>query len=148
MHQRLWYRWIAKNDLIKHRKQECPNRIVHCKLCNEEGKHSVIVGEHIQTCPNLTLECPNKCKEKVKRKDIEEHRKECPLEIVDCPFKEAGCEVRLPRKHLEKHEASSIQSHLRLNMTTTDTVNTPLANFNTAMAAVSRERIRTKKKSR
>ncbi len=98
------------------------NRIVHCKLCNEEGKHSVIVGEHIQTCPSLSLECPNKCNEKLKRKDIEEHRKECPLEEVDCPFKEAGCEVRLPRKDISEHEASSMQSHLRLNMKATAAV--------------------------
>ncbi len=105
---------------------------MHQRLWNEEGKHSVIVGEHIQTCPNVILACPNKCNEKIMRKDIEEHRNECPLEKVDCPFKEAGCEVRLPRKDISEHETTSMQSHLRLNMTAT-------ANVNTAMATVTRE---------
>ena len=111
-------RGLLKNDLKQHCKQECPNRIVHCKLCNEEGKHSVIVGRHKHTCPNVILECPNKCDKNIKRKDIRKHRNECLLEIVDCPFKEAGCEVRLPRIDTEDHEASSMQSHLRLAMTT------------------------------
>ena len=48
-------RGLLKNDLKQHCKQECPNRIVHCKLCNEEGKHSVIVGRHKRTCPNVIL---------------------------------------------------------------------------------------------
>ncbi len=113
---------LLRKDLKQHCKQECPNRKVHCELCNEEGKISVIVGEHIQTCPNFILECPNKCNEKVKRKDVEEHRNECPLEIVDCSFKEAGCEERLLRKDILEHEASSMQSHLRLTMTTMATV--------------------------
>ena len=138
---------LLRKDLIKHCKQECPNRIVHCKLCNKEGKHSVIVGDHRQTCPNVILACPNKCDKNIKRKDIEEHRKECPLEEVDCPFKEAGCEVRLPRKDIaehrnecpfeevdcpfkeagcevrlprkdiSEHEASSRRNHIRLTLT-------------------------------
>ncbi len=118
---------LLRKDLEHHCKQECPNRIVHCELCNEEGKHCRIVGRHKRTCPNVIVACPNKCNEKLKRKDIEEHRKECPLEIVDCPFKEAGCEVRLPRKNISDHEASSMQNHLRLTMTTMVTANTALA---------------------
>ncbi|XP_064389728.1 TNF receptor-associated factor 5-like [Halichondria panicea] len=113
---------LLRKNLQRHCKQKCPNRIVHCELCNEEGKYSVIVGRHIQTCPSVILECPNKCNEKVKRKDIEEHRNECTFEIVDCPFKDVGCEVRLPRIRVEKHEMTSIQSHLRLNMKATATV--------------------------
>ncbi|XP_064389747.1 TNF receptor-associated factor 5-like [Halichondria panicea] len=113
---------LLRNKLEHHCKQECPSRIVHCKLCNEEGKHSVIIGRHIQICPDMTLACPNRCHQKVKRKDIDEHRNKCPLEEVDCSFSEAGCEVRLPRKHLENHERTSIQSHLRLTMATTAAV--------------------------
>ncbi len=120
---------LLRKNLEQHCKQECLNRLVHCELCNEEGKHSVIVGAHVQTCPNVILECPNKCNEKIMRKDMEEQRNECPLEEVDCPFKEAGCEVRLPRNYLEKHELSSMQSHLRLAMKATDT----------ALATVKRE---------
>ncbi len=33
---------LLRKDLEQHCKQECPNRIVLCKLCNEESKHSVI----------------------------------------------------------------------------------------------------------
>ncbi len=120
---------LLRKNLEQHCKQRCPNRLVHCELCNKEGKHLVIVGGHKHTCPNVILECPNKCNEKITRKDFEEHRNECPLEEVDCPFKEAGCEVRLPRKYLEKHELSSMQSHLRLAMKATDT----------ALATVKRE---------
>ncbi len=116
---------LLRKNLDQHRKQECVNRLVHCELCNEEpeGKHCRIVGRHKHTCPNVILACPKKCNEKIMRKDIEEHRNECPLEEVDCPFKEAGCEVRLPRKDISEHETTSMQSHLRLTMTTMATVN-------------------------
>ncbi|XP_064389742.1 TNF receptor-associated factor 5-like [Halichondria panicea] len=139
---------LLRKDLKQHRKQECPNRIVHCELCNEEGKHQeivgnetkyyILVGDHKRTCPEVILACPNKCNEKLKRKDIEEHRNECSLEEVDCPFKEAGCEVRLPRKDIPEHETTSMQSHLRLAMKASATVNT-------AMATVKRENKKLKK---
>ncbi len=123
---------LLRKNLEQHCKQVCPNRLVHCELCNKQGKILEIVGRHKRTCPNVILACPNKCNEKIERKDIEEHRNECPLEGVDCPFKEAGCEVRLPRKDISTHETISMQSHLRLTMTT-------MATVTTAMATVTRE---------
>ncbi|XP_064389749.1 TNF receptor-associated factor 4-like [Halichondria panicea] len=89
--------------IVGEHKQECPNRIVHCKLCNEKGEHLVIVGEHKGICPKVVVACPNKCNEKLKRKDIKEHKNECRLEIVDCPFKKAGCKASLPRKDIAEH---------------------------------------------
>ncbi len=47
---------LLRKDLEQHCKQVCPNQIVHCELCNKEGKHSVIVGRHKRTCPNVILE--------------------------------------------------------------------------------------------
>ncbi len=108
---------LLRKDLKQHCQEECSNRIVNCSLCNEEGKHSLIVGDHTKWCPDVILECPNKCGEKVKRKDIEQHREQqCPLEVVECAFKEAGCEVSLPRKDLPDHEMTAMQNHLRLTM--------------------------------
>ncbi len=114
---------FLKKDLEHHCKHECPSRLVHCHLCNIQGKHQEIFGFHLLNCPNVIIECPNKCNEKVKRKDVRQHRNKCPLEKVDCPFKEAGCEVRLLREHFEEHETSSMQIHLRLTMATMATAN-------------------------
>ncbi len=89
-----------------------------CEGCLKKWLQSRKTCAH---CREVILECLNKCNKcnkNIKRKDIRKHRNECLLEIVDCPFKEAGCEVRLPRIDTEEHEASSMQSHLRLAMTT------------------------------
>ncbi|XP_064389745.1 TNF receptor-associated factor 5-like [Halichondria panicea] len=134
---------LLRKDLEHHRKQVCPNRIVHCELCNKEGKILIIVGRHKRFCPNVVSACPNKCNEKLKRKDIKKHRNECTLEKVDCPFREAGCEVRLLRKDISEHETTSIQSHLRLTMKTMTTVkrenNKLKGDVNTILSVVSTE---------
>ncbi len=109
-------RGLLKKDLEQHHRKECSNRIVICSYCHHKGMHWEVVGNHTKSCPDWVLECPNKCGEKVKRKDIEQHREECPLEVVECPFKEAGCEVSLPRKDLPDHKMTAIQNHLRLTM--------------------------------
>ena len=86
-----------------------------CEGCLKKWLQSWKTCAH---CREVILECLNKCDKNIKRKDIRQHRNECLLEIVDCPFKEADCEVRLPQIDTKEHEASSMQSHLRLAMTT------------------------------
>ncbi|XP_065902562.1 TNF receptor-associated factor 5-like [Dysidea avara] len=40
------------------------------------------------------------------------HREECPLEIVRCEYLNVGCEERMMRKDLKKHEEEKMKDHL------------------------------------
>ena len=76
----------------------------------------MIAGPHAYVCPEVSLECPNKCGAKVKRKNVDHHKQSCPLEMVKCLFHEAGCDKLLRRQDMAVHEASSVQHHLQLTM--------------------------------
>ena len=84
--------------------------MVHCELCDAEGMFCEIAGPHTATCPDVSEECPNKCGETLTRKEVPCHKQVCSLEIVECPFHKVGCDKRLPRKELEEHDATEIQS--------------------------------------
>jgi len=47
---------------------------------------------------------------------LNDHCEHCPLEPVDCPFRDAGCDMKPARKHLEMHMAAETQQHLLLVM--------------------------------
>ena len=107
---------LLRKDLELHCKEKCFHRIVHCKLCNKEGKFHEIAGPHNTACPEVSLECPNKCGAKLRRKTVDHHKQSCPLEIVKCLFHEAGCDKQFRRRDMAAHEASSMQHHLQLTM--------------------------------
>ena len=107
---------LERQYLIAHMETECPNRTVECTHCHILGPHSQIKGPpHRKLCPKLPLPCPNKCEVgNVPREDMEAHRKECPLEMIQCEYHSVGCEVRMARKDMEKHENEKMKEHLMM----------------------------------
>ncbi|XP_065901509.1 TNF receptor-associated factor 2-like isoform X1 [Dysidea avara] len=104
---------LQRQFLNNHVETECPRCKVDCQYCHVTGEHQFIEGEHKEQCPKLPLPCPNKCEVgSVPREDMKTHRKECPLEMVQCEYHSVGCEERMMRKDLEKHEEENIKDHL------------------------------------
>jgi len=102
--------------LAVHIEPECPCRNVDCQYCHITGEHQFVHSEmHRMFCPKLPLPCPNKCEVgSVPREAMEVHRKECPLEMVQCEYHNVGCEERMMRKELEKHNKENIEKHLSI----------------------------------
>ena len=44
------------------------------------------------------------------------HRKECARELVSCSYSVIGCEEKMYRNNVEKHEKESRETHLNLAM--------------------------------
>jgi len=107
---------LQRQYLISHVKTVCPYRIVDCLYCCISGEYQFIRSwQHRKVCPKLPLPCPNKCEVgNVPREDMEAHRKVCPLEMVQCEYHNVGCEERLMRKDMEKHEKEKMKQHLIL----------------------------------
>ena len=106
---------LQRQYLTSHVEAECPRRKVNCQYCHITGEHKFIEGEHKKQCPKLPLPCPNKCEVgSVPCEDMEAHRKECPLEMVQCEYHNVGCEERMMRKELEKHNKENIEKHLSI----------------------------------
>ncbi len=106
---------VPRKHLLQHLASECPLRSYKCKHCGLKGTYESITQKHYVKCPEFPLECPNKCgATRIPRKQMATHREQCPLERVPCPFQEAGCKVKLVRRHLEKHVSQETQHHLLL----------------------------------
>ena len=106
---------LQRQFLTSHVQTKCPRRKVDCHYCHIAGEHQYIDGEHKELCPKLPLLCPNECEVRsVCREDMEAHMTECPLEMVQCEYHNVGCEERMTRKDLEKHEEENIREHLTM----------------------------------
>ena len=99
--------------------KECPCRPTICQYCRIEGEHQFIEGTHKQQCYKFPIPCPNKCKiEKVPSEHLKEHMKVCPMEIVQCQYHNVGCEAKMARKDLVKHDEEKTNEHLLLMKST------------------------------
>ena len=106
---------LQRRYLTIHVEAECPCRNIDCQYCRITGEHQFIEGEHKEQCPKFPLPCPNKCEVgNVRREDKEEHRKKCPLEMVQCEYHNVGCEEKIMRKEMEKHNEEKLKDHLSL----------------------------------
>ena len=109
---------ILRKNSEKHLSSECPNRIVKCELCEEEGEHEYVTGEHCTVCPEVVALCSNEgCDVEMKQCEIKEHHEICPHEEIACKYSNIGCKLTLPRKDLTEHEANA-QSHLDIALNT------------------------------
>ena len=45
-----------------------------------------------------------------------DHRKECARELISCLYSVVGCEEKMYRSNVEKHEEESRETHLNLAM--------------------------------
>ena len=91
---------VIRCDLDFHLRNVCPNRQFECPHCKAMGKYCNIETTHLvkATCPN------NGCGVKVPRCLLSNHRSTCQYEKVACKYAGIGCNEKLLRKSLQKHE--------------------------------------------
>ena len=106
---------LERQYLTGHVEKECPCRLISCEYCGTAGEYQFIEGSHKQNCLEYPIPCANNCEiENFPRKLLEEHRKVCPLEIVQCEYHSVGCDTKMPRKDLTKHDEEKTNEHLSL----------------------------------
>lgn len=97
-----------RESLSVHVTHKCCNRKAVCEFCREEGKHSFVsTAAHLDHCQKHPVFCTSGCGATILRQDTARHSEECPNMVVDCPFRGVGCTVRVERKKLADHNASS-----------------------------------------
>ena len=116
---------IARRSLEEHRRDNCRNRLIRCRRCNEQGPHAEIVGLDApftkkHRCPKALVTCPNQCRgsRKIERGLLAEHLKVCLLQNVECEFKIVGCRAQLNRKSYAQHMRDQQQQHLLMLLST------------------------------
>jgi hypothetical protein len=100
---------VLAKDLATHAKNECPRRAVACEQCHKRVRLSAMAKHAEKRCPQRTVECP-RCKAAHPAAAEIAHRRECPEMEVVCDL--AGCDARLKRKDLPKHQAEDVQAHV------------------------------------
>ena len=105
--------YILRKYLEDHLANECEDRLVTCKHCNNKTKSKDLSGHH-KNCKRYPIPCPNKeCKEKIPREEEGQHVDKCPYTMVPCAYEEFGCATRVMRKDLDKH-LDDVKYHLSL----------------------------------
>ena len=96
--------------------EECPRRLINCQYCQIEGEYQFIeASSHKEQCCKFPVPCPNKCEIiNVPRENLKEHVEVCPMEIVQCQYHNVGCEAKVVRKDLVKHDEEKTNEHLLL----------------------------------
>ncbi|CAI2385919.1 unnamed protein product [Moneuplotes crassus] len=103
---------IIRKNLRTHEIEQCPFRIVPCRLRCGVLLPLNTMEDHIKSdCMKETIKCKNSCGKLLQRCLLEKHlRKTCPLEIIKCPnagnnMFEEGCSLEFRRCDMQKHEA-------------------------------------------
>ena len=103
---------LKRQCVESHLAKDCP---CHCQYCDFTGHKMEIATRHKKHCSQYPLPCPNSCElGVVPTARMADHKKVCPLEIVSCEYSEMGCDVRLPRREIEKHNTTKTAHHLKL----------------------------------
>lgn len=105
--------------LLEKHKASCPKRPFTCPYCNStQSSHDDITTNHMPNCASNVIECPANCGERnLKRQSLTEHRSHCPNEVTNCDYVHAGCNIKVMRKLLKSHNASSTVHHYKLLVT-------------------------------
>ena len=108
---------VLCKDMDKHLNEDCPRREYICPHCEESGEYQKMTTTHLEECNYVEVPCPNKgCKKHVKRNSVLVHRyAECDFEKVCCKYQNIGCQEKLLRKYLEKHE-NDTQYHIQFTI--------------------------------
>ena len=90
---------LRRNELEKHEKETCPQRVVKCEHCKKAYKYYRL-NEHLNKCPKMKVPC-DLCGTQITREDMPEHLKhDCGMVQETCQL---GCGVTLPRNELKIH---------------------------------------------
>lgn len=80
-----------------------------------DRRSNKLIQSHTVWCPN-SIAAGLGCEWKGELREVSDHRKECPRELVSCSYSVVGCEEKMYRSKLEKHEMESRETHLNLAM--------------------------------
>ena len=91
---------LIRNELEKHKKETCSQRVVKCDHCKNDFKSGEI-HEHLNKCPKMKVPC-DLCDTQITREDMPQHLKhDCGMVQETCQL---GCGVKLTRNKLKIHE--------------------------------------------
>ena len=91
---------LRRNELEKHEKETCPQRVVKCEHCKKAYKYYRL-NEHLNKCPKMKVPC-DLCDTQITREDMPEHLKhDCGMVQETCQL---GCGMKLTRNELKIHE--------------------------------------------
>ena len=107
---------IERCLLETHLKNLCHLREHICPHCEKKGFYAIISSNsHLQECPGLPVICPNEgCQKEIPKRDLASHCEVCPKAVVPCTFITTGCNVKMKREDMNKHEEDSMKEHLKL----------------------------------
>ena len=91
---------LIRNELEKHEKETCSQRIVKCDHCKKVYK-SYKFNEHLNKCPKMKVPC-DLCDTQITREDMPQHLKyDCGIVQEACKL---GCGLKISRNELKIHE--------------------------------------------
>ena len=113
---------FLREDLSRHLKEDCPNRDYTCKYCGEKSTYARITQVHDRTCPKKIITCPNctaGCTETMQRRHVRKHvTTKCKYAVIPCKFKKFGCDAKLTRNDMARHEDENVAYHLQMATST------------------------------
>ncbi len=107
---------LSRTYMGNHLNNDCPRRQYECPHCQETGEYQERTTAHMEICPGVKVHCSNSpCPIEIIQSKLSTHRSTCQYELVSCKYAAVGCEEKLLRKDLTKHEEND-QLHLRMTI--------------------------------
>ncbi|XP_011404109.1 PREDICTED: TNF receptor-associated factor 2-like [Amphimedon queenslandica] len=105
---------LKRSNLKTHLTSRCSQRIVKCQYCQSSGMHIIVTSKHhLDTCTHYPVKCANKdCSLELPRIEMLSHIKACAKTLVSCEYSSIGCDKKIMRENLEKHNEESMKDHL------------------------------------
>ncbi|XP_066934293.1 TNF receptor-associated factor 5-like [Clytia hemisphaerica] len=103
---------VARINMADH-KSICHYQIVECEYCRKKTT-KLEFGNHLcGECPLVNVKCPNEgCQSALVRQEIPEHlAEECLYEKIECEYFDVGCNQKVQRKDLDKHNKINLAKH-------------------------------------
>ena len=106
---------LLKKDLRHHTTHLCSERKYECPVCSMKDMYRVITGPHQDVCERKKVKCENKeCDCVLERRLVQDHvAQDCDFTEVSCKYALLGCEKKMIRKDMKKHEEHH-EGHLSL----------------------------------
>ena len=116
---------LLRKDLQHHMAQLCSEREYDCPDCSMKDVYRVITGPHQDVCERKKVACENKdCDCVLERRLVQDHvDQDCDYTEVSCKYALLGCENKIIRKDMKKHEEDH-EAHLFLALKSIVDLNT------------------------
>ena len=120
------YQFLCCDSLIC---KQCIIVLNTCPFCLERSesfrdrRSHKLIQSYMVWCPNA-IAAGLDCEWKGELRNVPHHRKECARELVSCSYSAVGCEEKMYRSKVEKHEEESRETHLNLAMKKVITLST------------------------